>query len=138
MIMEKISNGDLQQYVTWVGWGYIILQSIFILANYGLWGIIRFIPDIALVIWEIVDELGGQDKVYSQEYYDLVYGWRFTFYISDYASQLVGMILGLFFDNTASGLPISSNETSDTEMWVFGTLAWYLKLAQIILILLVD
>ena len=143
----EASNEDLVQYGTWAGWGYVICYGIFLLANFNLWEVIRFIPDVALVSWEMAGELMDMENIYPVEFYDLIAGWSFTYYTVDYAAQLVGKVLGLFLDPVA-GLPVVADEGyfnlafpttfSFTGMAIFSTLAWYLGLACIVLTQLGD
>ena len=142
------SNEALIQYGTWAGWGYVICAAIPLLTNFNIWSFIRFIPDVALVSWEMAAELGGIEELYPTNIYNVILGWSFTFYTSDYAAQFVGMILGIVFGDGSAGLPVVADETyfnlafptsfSFTGMAIFGTLAWYLGLACIVLIQLGD
>ena len=142
------SNEELIQYGTWAGWGYVITAGVAILANFNIWSFIRFIPDVMLVAYEMAAELGGVDELYPTNIYDLILGWSFTFYTSDYAAQLVGMILGFVFGDGSTGLPFVADEGyfglafptsfSFDGMAIMSTLAWYLGLACIVLIQLGD
>ena len=58
------SNEELIQYGTWAGWGYVICAAIPLLTNFNIWSFIRFIPDVALVSWEMAAELGGIAELY--------------------------------------------------------------------------
>ena len=101
-------------------------------------------------MWEVASELGSIDhldlgfKLYPLEIFKTICGWSVTFYTADYAAQFVGMILGIVFGDSSSGLPVLADETyfdlafpasfSISGMAIMKTLAWYFGLACIILI----
>ena len=140
--MGEYKDEDLYTFGTYAAWGATITKAVYLLVNFNLWSVIRFLPDLALTVFEMSKEFDMGDLV-PEDIYKMIFAVIYTRHTADYMGQAVGFVLGIVFGDASTGLPFLKDEYyfnkafpttfSMDHMYIMKTLSWWLKLAALVL-----
>merc|ERR1712086_394492 len=86
-----------------------ITKLLYLLVNFNLWSVIRFLPDLALTVFEMSKEFDLGDLV-PADIYDMIFYVIYTRHTAAYMGEVVGFVLGLVFGDGSEGLPFLKDE----------------------------
>lgn len=138
--MGEYKDEELYNMGKMAGWAATIAKLVYIVVNFSIWKLIRVVPDLIVLLYEMAKEFDLGDIV-PEDIYKLVFNVVYTHATAGYMGDLVGFVLGFVLD--PPGLPVMYDENFYTaafptsfsfeKMYIMKTLSWYLKLASIAL-----
>ena len=140
--MGEYKDEELYTFGTYAAWGATITKAVYLLVNFNLWSVIRFLPDLALTVFEMSKEFDMGDLV-PEDIYDMIFYVIYTRHAAAYMGEAVAFVIGIVFGDDSLGLPILIDQVyynaafpttfSFDHMYIMKTLSWWLKLASLVL-----
>jgi len=155
---DETAAGDFDYYTygKYCGWASMGLKTVYYLANFGdywLKGIFKFLPELFLFVLDMMKEFADFELGELGGIYDIVYQLVYELYAAEYSQMIAFFPIYLFMTlpgyanddgEISDGLPFFNNAAElkialIPNTWKFDhlailyTMAWYLKVAAIVL-----
>ena len=145
---------DYYTYGKYCGWASAGLKTIYYLSNFGdywMQGIFNFLPELTLFVLDMLVEFAGfvleEDGIISEGTYNIIYQLVYELYAAEYTQMIAFWPIYVtmeYLPPWSEGLPFFNdiaemkfayipNTWDFSHLAIFYTMAWYLKVAAIVL-----